>query len=201
MGEPQLTLSGARLTGVGRLSDASGWSSVRFACALSPGLDRATAFSFEALPAPVAASATDFKVERAANSERMAWSMDGARTLTLSHGVAQTDDRDLRADCERASGAISVALTRTVPSLRAGEFATVAMSTGPFSGLYIAQGKPDEAVAAVLPVLSLDANDPLFSSVSKGRSLLVNLSGELVYEVSLKGSARAARQFVAACAH
>lgn len=58
-------------------------------------------------------------------------------------------------------------------------------------------GLPDLGVA--MPVFKASAKDPLLSWIASGSSLHINLGGESTYDVSLKGSAQAAKAFAAAC--
>ncbi|WP_164547153.1 MULTISPECIES: hypothetical protein [unclassified Mesorhizobium] len=50
-----------------------------------------------------------------------------------------------------------------------------------------------------MPVFKASAKDPLLSWIASGSSLHINLGGESTYDVSLKGSAQAAKAFAAAC--
>ncbi|RWN69173.1 MAG: hypothetical protein EOR99_04365 [Mesorhizobium sp.] len=52
---------------------------------------------------------------------------------------------------------------------------------------------------ASMPVFKASAKDPLLGWIASGSSLHINLGGETTYDVSLKGSAQAAKAFAAAC--
>ena len=198
--KPTLILEGDRLTGFGRLSDDQEWSNIHFACTLSPGLGRANTFIFDVLsPIDTAASEHRSGVVAARNSARMTWSVGAAGPVTLVHGVKETDDRDFIADCATHSRQIEVRLTRTVKWLKADGYVTVGISTGAKSGLYVARGVMNDEFGAIMPVFTLDANDPLIDWMAAGASLLINVGDETVYTVSLKGAARAAKTFAAAC--
>ncbi|MGX9115629.1 hypothetical protein ACWTU6_02875 [Mesorhizobium sp. BHbsci] len=57
----------------------------------------------------------------------------------------------------------------------------------------------DDKLGVAMPVFKASAKDPLLSWIASGSSLHINLGGESTYDVSLKGSAQAAKAFAAAC--
>jgi hypothetical protein len=195
-----LVLDGGHLSGLGRLSTDQGWSTIRFECALSSTLGQATAFTFESL-SPITEDRSEAPPPAAARARgaRMSWYVEGADTPTLVHGIRQTDDRDFAASCVAHSGNIKVALTNTVRWLKAENYVTVSLSNGPGSGLYVARGVMDDNLAATVPVFTVNPDDPLVGWMTAGRSLLINIGGDLAYDVPLTGSARAVRRFEAAC--
>jgi hypothetical protein len=201
--QPSLRLQGGHLRGVGRLADDRGWSNIRFDCTLSQDLRQASAFTFQMLSAiPDSADSTpppQPSVLKAADADRMRWYVDGAGPLRLVHGIKETDNRDFVASCVKGSGTIKVALTQTTKWLHAGNYVTVGIASGAGSGLYIGIGVADDNTGAALPVLSVETVDPLLGWLASGKSLLINLGGELVYEVALTGSGPAASAFRAAC--
>ncbi|MGX9176839.1 hypothetical protein [Mesorhizobium sp. BHbdii] len=173
--EQPLTLQDNRLSGLGSLSDDKGWSNIRFDCTLSPDLRKPTAFKFEVVsPIP-----------------------ESSGPIVLTHG--ETDDRDFVASCVKSSGEIQVSLTNTLKWLKDGNYVTVGISGGPGSGLYVGRGVIDDKLGVAMPVFKASAKDPLLSWIASGSSLHINLGGESTYDVSLKGSAQAAKAFAAAC--
>ncbi len=195
-----LALSGTTLTGLGNLSDAAGFSDISFSCTLSDDFRQASAFSFDVLGPTPASDTPPSAVATAPSVADMVWMTGGEATLSLVHGVPETDDVDFSASCDRGSDAISVSLSDTVPGLSADSYATVGITSGGNSALYVAQGVMNDGLGAFMPTLTLPAGDPLTGWIETGNTLLINIGSEVVYEVSLKGSAKPARDFAAACA-
>lgn len=196
--EPPLTLKGNSLSGLGSLSNDKGWFNIKFDCTLSPDLRQPTAFQFETLnPIPTSKTPAQPNVAKAGNAAQMQWTAETGGRPTLVHGVPETDDRDFYAGC--TNGKVEVQLQNTVPWLKAGNFVNVSISDGSMSGLYVAKPVMDDESGAFIPVIALDPKDPLPEWIAKGNNLLINIGSEYVYQVSLKGSAKAAKAFVIAC--
>ncbi|TIS95543.1 hypothetical protein [Mesorhizobium sp.] len=198
--EQPLTLKENRLSGLGSLSNDKGWSSIRFDCTLSPDLRKPMAFKFDILsPIPDSSSPPDDSDAAKAADTGKNWYVDTSGPIVLTHGVKETDDRDFVASCAKSSGKIQVSLTNTVKWLKDGNYVTVGISGGPGSGLYVGRGVIDDNLGVAMPVFKASAKDPLLGWIASGSSLHINLGGESTYDVSLKGSAQAARAFAAAC--
>jgi hypothetical protein len=198
--EPPLALQDNRLSGLGSLSNDKGWSNIRFDCTLSPDLRKPTAFKFEVVsPIPNDSSPPDDSEAAKAASAGKSWYVDTSGPIVLTHGVKETDDRDFIASCVKSSGEIQVSLTQTRKWLKDGNYVTVGISGGPGSGLYVGRGMTDDNLGVAMPVFKASAKDPLLSWIASASSLHINLGGESTYDVSLKGSAQAAKAFAAAC--
>lgn len=199
--KPALTLQGNRLSGFGKMSDDRGWSNIRFECSLSQDLRQATAFKADLLssipqgkgPPPQSG------VIKAADSDRMSWRVEAPGPVGLVHGVPETDDDDFRASCLKGMGEIHVDLTNTVKGLKPSGYVTVNITSGSGSGLYIAHGAMDDEAGVALPAFSASTKDPLWHWMATGKSLLVNIGSDYVYEVSLKGSTQSVKALIAAC--
>jgi hypothetical protein len=195
--DPPLTLGAGRLSGLGQISTDKGWSNIRFSCALSRGLDQAKTFAFDIL-SPVKPSSEPPSSSAASANDRMTWHVDGTDPLVLLHGVPETNDRDFSARCTAKSGTIIITLPRTVTGLKAGDYVTVGISSGPKSGLYIGRGVLDEQLGVAVPAITID-EDPLTGWMAARSGLLINIGQETVYAMPLKGSAAAVRTFENGC--
>ena len=195
-----LALSGTVLTGLGNVSDATGFSDIGFSCTLSDDLRQASAFSFDVLGPTPASDTPPSAVAAAPNVADMVWTTAGDASLSLVHGVPETDDIDFSASCARGSDAVSMSLSHTVSGLSTDSYATIGVTSGGNSALYVAQGVMNDSLGAFMPTLDLPTGDPLIGWMETGNTLLINIGSEVVYEVSLKGSAKPARDFAAACA-
>jgi len=193
---PPLTLSAKRLSGLGQISTDKGWSNIRFDCTLSPGLDQARTFTFD-IVSPVKASSQPPASSPASTNSRMTWQVDTNPPM-LTHGVPDTDDQDFSAHCTAKSGTITIALSNTVSGLKAGDFVTVGISSGPKSGLYVGRGVLDEEAGVAVPAVTI-SDDPLVDWMAARSTLLINIGQETVYSVSLNGSAAAVRTFENGC--
>jgi hypothetical protein len=196
--QPPLVLTGSTLTGLGQASNDKGWFNIGFTCSLTPALDAARSFTphglwpvkpSDAVPSPAIPAATG-----------KTWYVGGADRLTLTHGVRETDDRDFVATCNAKSGAVDIRLTRSAPWLKAGGYATIAITANGKSLLYVARGALDENLGAVIPVMSVPAGDPLFAQMTAGADMSITIGADVVYAVLLKGAAAPVRSFVAGCA-
>jgi hypothetical protein len=196
--EPPLILKGNSLSGLGSLSDGKGWFNIKFDCTLSADLRQPTAFKFETLnPIPASTTSPQPSVARTADGDEMKWTAQTGDSARLVHGVPETDRQDFYAGCSK--GRIEVQLQNTVSWLKAGTFASVSISDGSLSGLYVAKPVMDDESGAFIPVISLDAKDPLPQWIARGNNLHINIAAESVYDVPLRGSAQAAKTFAAAC--
>ena len=199
--EPPLVLGARRLTGLGWRSDDQGWSVIRFRCALTPDLRRATAFSSSVLAqakAPTGDPTAQAPPSQALSPSKV-WSAD-LQAAHLDYGVPQTDDVDFRVRCIPHSGRVVVSLGNTVEWLKAGGYVVLSLGDGDHTGLYVARGVVDEESGADMPVVEVPADDPLFASMAGGRSLLINVGRDLAYSLPLAGAAGPVRAFAAVCA-
>ena len=194
-----LVLKAGTLTGLGQVSDARGWSNIRFACGLSPARDRATTFT-SAVLSPVGPAAAAPAAVRAASGAQMAWFVDGTSPAALVHGVRATDDRDFYAACAPRSGQLELRLTQTARWLHAGDYTTVSINAGIKTLLYVARGVPDQNLGVAIPVVALAATDPLIAQMAAGTELQLTIGADTVYSVSLSGGAAAIGGFARLCA-
>ena len=195
---PPLQLTKTTLTGMGQMSNDKGFFNIRFSCELTPQLDKARAFTSAVL--------SPAKLDQAPPRPPIppqpgkAWYVTAANRPALVHGIEQTDDRDFLASCAAKSGAVEVRLAHTAPWLSAGGYATVAITANGKSLLYVARGVKDEGLGAVIPVIAVGSDDPLFAQMAAGTGLTFNIGADTVYGVLLGGAAAPVRSFVAGCA-
>jgi hypothetical protein len=195
--QPPLVLTGSTLTGLGQASNDKGWFNISFTCSLTPALDAARSFTphglwpikpSDAVPSPAIPAAIG-----------KTWYVAGTDRLTLTHGVKETDDRDFVATCAAKSGVVDIRLTHTASWLKAGGYATIAITANGKSLLYVARGAADENLGAVIPVLSVPTGDPLFAQIASGAELSITIGADTVYSVLLKGAGTPVRSFTAGC--
>jgi hypothetical protein len=129
------------------------------------------------------------------------WYFKGTALGTLVHGVQQTDDRDFLAICEAGTGTIAVRLTQAVPWLSAGGYATVSITSGGKSLLYVARGVMDDNLGVVVPVIAIPSGDVLFTQMTSGTDLTINIGADAVYTLPLKGAGAPVRSLIAGCLH
>lgn len=199
---PPLTLTGSRLTGSGQVSDDAGWSRIGFECTLSADLRQATAFAYKRMPAlPETGTAPRPEATEAAGAAGMSWYVADLGGPFLFHGIPETDDRDFVARCGTGPDTVAVTLTRTTEWLKEDTYVLVGLTIDAGSGLYVARGVLDENLGAYMPGFTITETDPLLAWLAKGRSLRVNIGNpaEVLYEVSLKGSAKPIKDFAVAC--
>ncbi len=196
--QPPLILAGGTLTGLGQSANDKGWFNLRFTCRLTPALDKAQSFSAavlsvvkpsDAVPAPAIPAATG-----------KTWYVAGTDTVTLIHGVRETDDRDFLATCAAKSGMAQIRLAHTARWLTAGGYATIAITANGKSLLYVARGVMDENLGAVVPVIPVPPGDPLFAQMATGTRLSVTIGADTVYSVLLGGAGAPVRSFTVGCA-
>jgi len=126
--------------------------------------------------------------------------LDGDR-LALVYGVPQTDDRGFHATCTRGSGRMTTTLIGTVDGLREGAPVSVTLAARDVLRSYTARGSSANTEAGVSePVVTLAADDPIWTALIRGSELTVAMDGAWAYRVSLSGSAGPVRRFVEACA-
>ncbi len=199
--EPPLALSDGALTGLGRLSDERGWSNIRFSCGLTANLRQATAFAFTLISSiPASGEPPAPGLAAPAGASGMRWYIAQAGGPRLVHGVKATDDQDFIASCGASRGAIEVELTQTVKGLSAGDYVVVSVASGPRSALYVAKGVANEELGSPMPVFTAGPEGGPIGAIAAGRALLINIGHESVYQISVRGGARPARAFLAACA-
>ncbi|PVB61971.1 hypothetical protein [Labrenzia sp. 011] len=122
-------------------------------------------------------------------------------TLTfLQHTVAQTDDRDFRAECTAQSGFARLMFQQAPAGLLEGMPQAVRISAGDFEATYNAFGSSalNEAGRS-LPEVSIEMSDPLWEEMIRQTELSIAVEGMPAYAVSLRGSANPVRLFVATC--
>lgn len=125
----------------------------------------------------------------------------GGDRLALVYGVPETDDRAFRASCTRGSGRMTTTLIGTVDGLREGAPVSVTLAARDVLRSYTARGSSANTEAGVSePVVTLAADDPIWTALIRGSELTVAMDGTWAYRVSLTGSAGPVRRFVEACA-
>ena len=196
---PPLVLQSTRLTGLGSVSGPHGWFNIRFSCTLSSDLAKATSFTFQVLSPIPPNKQPPSGVIHADDSAKMRWRSEDGAPVTLRHGVPETDNEDFYASCAKGSGQVYVILSQSVRWLRKDSYATIGITGGAHSGLYIARALMDDESASYVPHFVLPPGDPLLGSMTGGESLQINIGADLVYEVSLKNAAPAVKAFAVAC--
>ncbi len=192
--KPPLLLLGLRLLGFGQISNNQGWFNIRFDCALRPDFMQAKEFNAALLgPARVTEPSS---VQPSLAPAPMRWSVTGATSLQLVHAAGQT--WDFRATCVRSSGLIEIHLPHSLQRLEPGNFFVTSITDGPGSALYVAQTGSGTADAA-LPGFAIQAADPLWRWIGPGKSLHINLGGEVVYDVNQDDSGKVLAGFLQAC--
>jgi hypothetical protein len=125
----------------------------------------------------------------------------GGDQLQLVYGQRQTDDRALRASCQRGSNRIEMQLAATADPLVENQQVSVQLSARDVSRTYTGRGSSANNEAGQSePVVTLAADDPIWTGMIRGETLDVGISGNWRYRVSLSGSAQPVRSFQQACA-
>ncbi|QGZ35387.1 hypothetical protein [Stappia indica] len=125
----------------------------------------------------------------------------GGDRLQLVYGLRQTDDRALRASCQRGSNRIEMQLAATADPLAENQQIAVQLSARDVSRSYTARGSSANNEAGQSePVVTLTADDPIWTGMIRGETLDVGIAGNWRYKVSLSGSAQPVRSFQQACA-
>ena len=125
----------------------------------------------------------------------------GGDRLQLVYGLRQTDDRALRASCQRGSNRIEMQLAATADPLAENQQIAVQLSARDVSRSYTARGSSANNEAGQSePVVTLTADDPIWTGMIRGETLDVGIAGNWRYRVSLSGSAQPVRSFQQACA-
>lgn len=125
----------------------------------------------------------------------------GGEELQLVYGLRQTDDRALRASCRRGSNRIEMQLAATADPLAENQQVSVQLSARDVSRSYTGRGSSANNEAGQSePVVTLAADDPIWTGMIRGETLDVGIAGNWRYQVSLSGSARPVRSFQQACA-
>ncbi|KZL21372.1 hypothetical protein PsAD2_00663 [Pseudovibrio axinellae] len=122
------------------------------------------------------------------------------KAAVLVHGVPKTDDIDFYARCLTGSGNIEIMFQKTVPNLQQGDSLLISLATSRFTESYVGLGSALEPETGVpLPLLKLSNDASLWNRLTHDNTLKVNLGGYGIYNISLKGSAKAVPDFVRAC--
>jgi hypothetical protein len=124
------------------------------------------------------------------NGGNILWSVTGTATPQLVHGAGK--DQDFFASCTPGSGIMQLRLAHSLDWLQPGDRVVTTITDGPNSALYVAQ-------TGAAPSIAIPASDPLWHWMGKGKSLLINIGGEYVYEVSQNESANAIAAFLKTC--
>lgn len=125
----------------------------------------------------------------------------GGEELQLVYGLRQTDDRALRASCRRGSNRIEMQLAATADPLAENQQVSVQLSARDVSRSYTGRGSSaNNEAGRSEPVVTLAADDPIWTGMIRGETLDVGIAGNWRYRVSLSGSARPVRSFQQACA-
>ncbi|WP_139111145.1 hypothetical protein [Stappia indica] len=125
----------------------------------------------------------------------------GGDELQLVYGLRQTDDRALRASCRRGSNRIEMQLAATADPLVENQQVSVQLSARDVSRSYTGRGSSANNEAGQSePVVTLAADDPIWTGIIRGETLDVGVAGGWRYRVSLSGSAQPVRSFQQACA-
>jgi hypothetical protein len=90
-------------------------------------------------------------------------------------------------------------LTKTVNSLADGGELPVVIAVDEQSRRYVMRGSMNDELGAPVGIIRIDADDPLLDWMAGGYSLRLTALDVLDQSVSLKGSARVVRSFIAAC--
>lgn len=126
---------------------------------------------------------------------------EGGDSLALIYGRRETDDRGFLASCRPGSGEIDFVLQTAVDGLTPGGTISVTLSAREQTRSYTARGSSANTESGESDaVVSLSANDPIWTALIRGSTLAVGVDGDWVYRVSLSGSAGPVRQFQATCA-
>lgn len=119
----------------------------------------------------------------------------------LVYGLPETDDRALRASCRRGSNRIELQIAATGDQLAENQPVAVDLAARDVRRSYTARGSSANTEAGQSePVLTLAADDPIWTGMIRGDMLSVGVSGTWRYRVSLSGSAQPVRAFQQACA-
>ena len=132
----------------------------------------------------------------------MVWSFAGeGDSASLTFGVAESDAIAFTASCTRPAKQAQAVLPPLVPDLQPGAPVSVVLSAGAFSKTYAGVGSPvSEETGQSQPLLEVPLGDPLWQAIISESLLIATAAPEPPYEISLKGSAGPARQFLATCA-
>ncbi|GGF06357.1 hypothetical protein GCM10007285_37810 [Stappia taiwanensis] len=120
--------------------------------------------------------------------------------LRLYYGLATTHDRTLVASCRAGSGQMTFRSAETRSELAEGAPVDVTLSANDITRSYTGKGSPRAETGLSHPLVSLSAEDPIWSGLIRGQTLKVAVDGTWRFGLSLKGSARHVRQFQSACA-
>ncbi|MCB1502695.1 MAG: hypothetical protein KDK07_23450 [Bauldia sp.] len=131
-----------------------------------------------------------------------AWSFNGGTlAATLVFGAPGTADAAFLAGCTRGSDIVTITLSEaTVPGALPGEAVPVTFFAGDFTKSYEGKMSPvEEGGRPTRPEVFVAPGDPLWSAIIKEANLGITAGSAYSTSLSLKGSANAARQFLAAC--
>ncbi|MTI19249.1 DUF3011 domain-containing protein [Rhodobacteraceae bacterium RKSG542] len=206
---PVLKLKGKELKGRGLFqSGKDTWSPFTFSCLLEN--KQTTAFNIEVKETgtaktlsnliPMRDKFTDNPAPTKGYDGTLRWQATGGDRPTLIHGVPETDDRDFLAVCNKRTGKIKVHMIAPPPDYKTGESTLVSIGSKSYVEDYAAKGGTSDNEAGVaLPAIELSRSSPLWSQMIKDNDLAITIGGYLSHRVSLKGSAKPVRSFLASC--
>ena len=153
-------------------------------------------------PSPPPAVATPAPPPATEPTAGRAWSFNGGTlAATLVFGAPGTSDSAFLAGCTRGADVITITLSEaTVPGALPGETVPVTFFAGGFTKSYQGKMSPvEEGGRPTRPEVFVAPGDPLWAAIIKEANLGITAGSAYSTSLSLKGSAAAARQFLAAC--
>lgn len=133
--------------------------------------------------------------------DNLTWTFasDGNR-VRLSYALANSDQSEFFASCNRGSQQTEISLERSAPDVQPGTAVPVTFTAGTFAKTYTASGSDVSALTGVShPELTVPTGDPLWPALIGEEFLVVQIGSAPPFALSLKGSSAAARPFVEAC--
>jgi VHL beta domain len=133
--------------------------------------------------------------------EGLSWSSSGeGNRATLTYGLANSDQAEFFAGCNRGSRQVEVSLERSAPEVRPGASVSVTFTAGIYAHTFTATGSDINAVTGrSQPELTIATDDPFWTALIKEAFLVVQTGTATPYALSLKGSSAAGRPFIDAC--
>jgi hypothetical protein len=134
----------------------------------------------------------------ATTGDARSWYVHGTDPVVLTHGTRETDDQDFVATCRAHTGHVRVTLLSGLPHLGNATTIPVHVDDGGSHRRYAAFGAFYDERASIVPVLDVDATDPLFDAIAHTDVLHIAV-GNATTRLATRGAAGPVATFITSC--
>lgn len=133
--------------------------------------------------------------------EGLSWTVSGeGNRAVLTYALANSDQIEFFASCNRGSRQAEISLERSAPTVRPGASVPVTITVGTYAHTFTAIGSDINAITGLSqPEFTVGTDDPFWTALIREAFLVVQTGTAPPYALSLRGSSTAGRPFIEAC--